>query len=86
MLALATGWTDETIATGISDRFRRACHHALFAQALAEVKQSHVDVLAVDDAKLPAKVRAAVGHSKLIAQQAIATVTAWMYPEDEPVG
>ncbi len=36
MLALRTGWTDRTIAEGITDEFRRACHHALYAEAVAD--------------------------------------------------
>lgn len=35
MLALRTGWTERTIGEEISDDFRRACHHALFAERLA---------------------------------------------------
>ncbi len=40
MLALATGWTEQVIAgdgpAGITDDFRRACHHALYARALTK--------------------------------------------------
>lgn len=37
MLALATGWTPEVIGQ-VSDRFRRACHWAIYARTIAGPK------------------------------------------------
>jgi hypothetical protein len=72
MLALRTGWTDRTIADGITDDFRRACHHALYAEHLAapyhEAQQLAKRVADVDITEVSTKHRAAIRS----AQKAVA--------------
>lgn len=62
MLALRTGWTDRTIADRISDDFRRACHHALYAETLAPDLAAAREVLgrvdALDITEVPTAKRA----------------------------
>lgn len=64
MLALRTGWTDRTLADGITDDFRRACHHALYAEALAgdlaEARAMSERAEAIEITAIPTSERAAL--------------------------
>jgi len=80
MLALATGWTERTIGDGISDAFRRACHHALYARAvsadLAEAQTVAHQAEALDLTEIPTERRAAVRTIRAVATGRMADVRA----------
>ncbi len=75
MLALATGWTEQIIAgegpAGITDDFRRACHHALYARALArdlsEADQVATQAEAIDLTTIPTAGRSEVRKLREVA-------------------
>lgn len=62
-LALRTGWTEDTILDGISDEFRRACHHAMYvehaAADLAEARELASKASSIDVTDLPTAERSA---------------------------
>ena len=64
MLALRTGWTDHTIADGITDDFRRACHHAMYAELIGarylETRRLVEQAESVDITTIPTSGRAAL--------------------------
>lgn len=78
MLALRTGWTDRTIADGIGDDFRRACHAALYAELLAErlteARQLFERADAIDITTIPTDRRSAIRA----AQQSSGAVIAYL--------
>lgn len=86
MLALRTGWTDRTIADGISDDFRRACHHALFAERLtadlSEITRIAASVEEIDITTIPTARRRAVRRTSDIVAAEGARLRALMGLDD----
>ena len=84
MLALATGWTEHVIGgdgpDGITDDFRRACHHALYARVvaadLAEAEDLARQAEAIDLTTIPTARRSAVRKIRAEAAAQAAAVRA----------